>query len=174
MTGISWHEGCPVPISDLRVLDLVHWTDDGTTQPGQIVLHKDHVESARQAFSALFEQRFPITSITPIRAYNGDDDASMAADNTSGFNCRQVPGTSRVSEHAKGMAIDINPLRNPFVRGTSVMPPAGRDWLDRSDIRPGMLTAGDNAVQAFRTAGWRWGGTWRSSKDYQHFSITGR
>ena len=95
----------------------------------------------------------------------------MAADNTSGFNCRFVGGTSRWSMHAYGGAIDVNPLENPYVRGSTVSPPAGRAYLDRSGYRPGMAVAGGVLVRAFAAAGWKWGA---SFGDYQHFSTTGR
>ena len=102
----------------------------------------------------------------------GSDDASMAADNTSGFNCRRVPGTRTWSQHAFGLAIDINPLENPFVHDGIVDPPGGRRYLDRSHFRRGMIRPGDVVVGAFASIGWSWGGRW-SSPDYQHFSLTG-
>jgi hypothetical protein len=99
-----------------------------------------------------------------VEKFGGSDEASMAADNTSAFNCRRIAGTSRWSEHAYGRAIDINPVENPHVTAA----------IDRSQLRPGMIVADDVVVKAFAAIGWSWGGTWRSSKDYQHFSATGR
>ena len=95
----------------------------------------------------------------------------MAADNTSGFNCRFVGGTTRWSMHAYGEAIDVNTVENPYVRGSTVSPPAGRAYLDRSRYRKGMAVPGGVLVRAFASAGWKWGA---SFGDYQHFSTTGR
>jgi hypothetical protein len=103
-----------------------------------------------------------------IEAYGGDDDASMAADNTSAFNCREITGGGAVSNHALGVAIDINPVENPYVRGGDVLPPAGAEYLDREDVRPGMIVEGD-VTAAFDAIGFDWGGRWRSLQDYQHF-----
>lgn len=110
-----------------------------------------------------------------VDRYNGDDARSMAANNTSGFNCRYVPGTRRLSDHGRGLAIDINPVQNPWVHGGSVDPPAGRAYAmpaQRRTPRMGMVVAGDAVTRAFARIGWRWGGVWRNTKDYQHF--TGR
>lgn len=110
----------------------------------------------------------------PVEAYGADDDRSMAADNTSVFNCRGIPGSSKWSEHAYGRAIDINPLENPEVRDGEVSPPAGAAFLNRSRWRHGMIHDSDAVVRAFARIGWGWGGHWRSLKDYQHFSATSR
>jgi hypothetical protein len=108
-----------------------------------------------------------------VDEFGGDDDRSMTANNSSGFNCRPVSGTSRWSEHAYGRAVDINPRQNPYVtaRG-AVLPPEGEAFVDRRHVRPGMVD--ESVVDAFARIGWRWGGSWRSGQDYQHFSATGR
>jgi hypothetical protein len=97
----------------------------------------------------------------------------MAADNTSAFNCRFVPGTRRWSAHAYGRAIDVNPVENPYLAAGRVQPPAGRAYLDRTRVRPGMAVRGGVLVRAFAAAGWPWGGRWRGTPDYQHFSASG-
>jgi hypothetical protein len=97
----------------------------------------------------------------------------MAADNTSAFNCRFVSGTSRWSMHAYGKAIDVNPVENPYVSGSRVQPPAGRAYLNRSNVRRGMAVRSGILVRAFSAVGWKWGGLWSGSPDYQHFSTTG-
>jgi hypothetical protein len=122
-------------------------------------------------FRKLWSAHFPIRRLRPVSAYRGDDDASMAADNTSAFNCRFVGGTSRWSMHAYGEAIDVNPVENPYVRGSTVSPAAGRAYLDRSRYRAGMAVRGGVLVRAFASVGWKWGA---SFGDYQHFSTTGR
>jgi hypothetical protein len=139
---------------------------------GSIVVRSTAARGVLSVFRRLYTARFPIRRLRLVEAYKGSDDASMAADNTSGFNCRLVPGTRRWSQHAYGLAIDINPVENPFVHSGVVDPPAGRRYLDRSRIRRGMVRSGDVVVRAFASIGWSWGGRW-SSPDYQHFSATG-
>ena len=109
----------------------------------------------------------------PVERYGGDDHRSMAADNTSAFNCRFVAGTSRWSQHAYGRAIDLNPLENPYVDGSHVSPAAGMPFADRTRPRPGMVLAGGAVVRLFAAHGWGWGGSWSGARDYQHFSATG-
>jgi len=125
-------------------------------------------------FSTLEAEHFPIHQMQPVDAYAGSDPASMAADNTSGFNCRNAvaPGPPHWSVHAFGEAIDVNTVENPYVQGSDVTPPAGAAFLDRSQVRTGMAVAGGPLVRAFASVGWFWGGRW-SSPDYQHFSKSG-
>lgn len=171
----SWRPGCPVPIEDLRILTLDHWGFDGGVHRGELVVHRDHAGAVVGAMRRLYDARFPIERMQLVDVYGGDDDRSMAANNTSAFNCRPVSGRPGVfSQHAYGWAVDVNPVQNPFVNGGRVSPPAGSPYAKRSARRPGMIHAGDTVVQAFASAGWGWGGNWSSSKDYQHFSATGR
>lgn len=122
--------------------------------------------------SAISDGSLPMAAKELVDAYGGDDDRSMAADNTSAYNCRAVTGGSTFSDHAYGKAIDINPVRNPYVLPSGVLPPAGRAYadVDRSpgaDAEPGVIVAGDVVVRAFTSRGWEWGA---SFADYQHFS----
>jgi len=169
----SWHEGCPVAVADLRILTLTHWGYDGKVRNGQLVVAKAHVDAISRIFKSLYAEQFPIERMELVDEYGGDDNASMAANNTSAFNCRTVTGGSSYSEHSYGRAIDINPLVNPYVKGSTVLPPAGAAYLDRSQNVAGMVHSGDEVVKAFAREGWVWGGTWTSLKDYQHFSSTG-
>jgi poly-gamma-glutamate synthesis protein (capsule biosynthesis protein) len=126
-------------------------------------------------FRTLFEGKFPIRRMELVDAFEGDDGRSMAADNTSAFNCRSVTGNPGVwSEHSYGTAIDLNPLENPYVVGGHVEPPAGTRFTDRSLQSPGMIHGGDVVDRAFAAIGWSWGGRWSSPRDYQHFSRSGR
>lgn len=170
----SWRPGCPVAPEDLRLLTLTHWGFDGAVHRGELVIHEDQARAVKEVFRALFKARFPIKRMELVDVYGGDDDRSMAANNTSGFNCRSVAGSFSWSEHAYGRAIDINPIQNPEVRGGRVSPPAGAAYLDRSHRARGLIQADDVVVQAFAAVGWGWGGYWTSLKDYQHFSSTGR
>jgi hypothetical protein len=109
----------------------------------------------------------------PADDFGGDDERSMLADNTSAFNCRQVPGTTVWSQHAYGLAVDLNPFENPEVRYGTVDPPAVAAWADRVRSSPAMIARGDAAWRAFSEIGWSWGGDWSSLKYYQHFSANG-
>jgi D-alanyl-D-alanine carboxypeptidase len=168
----SYRPGCPVGPSQLRRLDVSYWGFDRRAHIGSIVVRSTAAPGVLSVVRRLFSARFPLRRLRPVEGYKGSDDASMAADNTSGFNCRPVPGTRRWSQHAYGLAIDVNPVENPFVHRGAVDPPAGRRYLDRSRFRRGMVRPGDVVVRAFAAIGWSWGGRW-SSPDYQHFSATG-
>jgi hypothetical protein len=172
MTGVSWHRGCPVGFADLRLLTLDHWGFDRRVHRGRLVVHRDAARAMLGTMRSLFRLRFPIRRMRLVDAYGADDRRSMAADNTSAFNCRFVAGTGRWSEHAYGRAIDLNPIENPYVTASGyVSPPAGAPFARRTRHRPGMV--GGNAVAAFATAGWGWGGAWSWPRDYQHFSTSG-
>jgi hypothetical protein len=169
----SWRPGCPVAIRDLRLITLTYWGFDARAHRGRLIVHRREAARVVKAMRAVFAARFPIRRMRLVEAYGSDDDRSMAADNTSGYNCRRVPGSTSWSAHAYGLAVDINPLENPEVMGGKVLPPTGAAFRDRSRRAPGMIHAGDAVVHAFAAIGWRWGGYWRSLKDYQHFSATG-
>jgi hypothetical protein len=168
----SYRPGCPVGPSELRRLEVSHWDFAGRRRVGSIVVRATEARDVLSVFRRLYSARFPIRRLRLVEAYKGSDDASMAADNTSGFNCRYVSGTRRWSQHAYGLAIDINPVENPYVHGGRVEPPAGGRYLDRSRARRGMVVPEDVVIRAFAAIGWSWGGRW-STPDYQHFSATG-
>ena len=167
----SYRAGCPVGPSQLRALRVSYWGFDGRARVGSIVVARRVAPNIVSVFRQLWAAHFPIRRLQPVSAYRGSDDASMAADNTSGFNCRFVGGTSRWSMHAFGEAIDVNPVENPYVQGSRYSPPAGRPYIVRSPYRPGMAVTGGVLVRAFASVGWKWGA---SFGDYQHFSTTGR
>jgi hypothetical protein len=170
----SWQPGCPVAVSDLRVLTLTYWGFDGAVHTGKLMVHASAVRPVAHAMRRLFQAHFPIRRMQLVEAWGASDDRSMAADNTSAYNGRQVPGFPGVwSEHAKGTAIDIDPLENPMIRWSEVSPPNGAHYVDRSLRLPGMIHADDVVVRAFAEVGWKWGGDYHSLKDYQHFSATG-
>jgi hypothetical protein len=176
MVGSSWRSGCPVPLRDLRYLRLNHRDFDGRVRRGELVVHEDHAARILRALERVWQARFPIARMRLVDDYGADDRRSMAANNTSAFNCRSVVGRPGVwSQHSYGWAIDINPVQNPFVMSDgTVLPPAGAAYVDRSRRAPGMIHRGDVVYRAFAGIGWEWGGDWSSSKDYQHFSATGR
>ena len=146
----SWRPECPTPIIDLVYVRLAHYGYEGVVHEGELVVHKDVVGDVLAIFKTLFAWRFPIEKMKVIDDYQGDDDASMADNNTSAFNCRFVAGKPGVfSKHSFGRAIDINPRTNPMVMGSQVFPPAGSAFLDRERKAPGILRAGDRAVREF-------------------------
>jgi hypothetical protein len=123
-----------------------------------------------EIFDELFQHSFPIAGMEPIDNFDGSDDRSMEANNTSAFNCRDVTGhPGKFSNHSWGRAIDINPLTNPYVKGENVLPPAGKAYLDRTREYQGAILANGFVVKLFERHGWTWGGSWTDRKDYQHF-----
>ena len=173
MTGSSWHRGCPVGLGGLRLLRLTYLGFDGEAHGGRMVVHKAVAEDVLGAMHSLYHHRFPIRRMRLVDAFGADDHRSMAADNTSAFNCRFIAGQPGVwSQHAYGKAIDVNPVENPYVSGGHVSPPAGEAFADRPHSK-GVIHAGDATVKAFKAIGWGWGGSWSSPKDYQHFSANG-
>jgi hypothetical protein len=174
MTGVSWRAGCPVPLSDLRLVKVSHYGFDGRVHTGRLVVNKDAATAIVEVFRRLYAVRFPISRMELVDAYGGDDFRSIEADNTSAFNCRPVSGGSGWSQHAYGRAIDVNPVENPYVAsdGTTAHR-ASRPYLDRGRPRPGMAYAGGALVEAFTAVGWGWGGAWSGVRDYQHFSSSG-
>ncbi len=172
----SWRAGCPVGPSQLRRIRLSYWGFDGAPHSGQIVVNAAVTGAVTGVFRKLYAERFPIRRMQLVDVYRGSDERSMAADNTSGFNCRYAvaPGPKSWSVHAYGEAIDVNPVENPYIEGGKVRPPAGAAFTDRTSVRSGMAVKGGALVQAFAHAGWSWGGRWTASPDYQHFSANGR
>ena len=173
--GGTWHAGCPVDPSQLRLLQMSYWGFDDQPHLGTMVVNASVVSSVIEVFSTLYTDRFPIQEMLPESAYGGNDNAAAAADDTSGFNCRYAvaPGPPQWSVHTYGEAIDVNDVQNPYIDGSTIIPPAGAVYADRSDVRPGMAVPDGTLVNAFASVGWYWGGRWANSPDYQHFSLTG-
>lgn len=174
----SYRAGCPVPLKNLRYIELSHFDFGGTPKQGELVVAASEVPAVLQIFRKLYQARYPIERMELVSDYGGNDDRSMAANNSSAFNCRSVANTDRWSEHSYGKAIDLNPLQNPYVVGDSIMPPEGERFafIERqpgTEAPKGAIVDNDAAVRAFEAAGWVWGGDWVSSKDYQHFSASG-
>ena len=170
MAGVSWRPGCPVPLERLRRLTLSHWDFSGKVRRGVLIVRDDVAEEVVTIFGRLFRERFPIRRMQPVDAYDGDDFTSIEADNTSAFNCRPATGSSEWSHHAYGLAIDLNPLENPYVLDGRTSHSASVTYLDRDHVRRGMVVEGDAVLRAFAAAGWYWGGDWDNPVDYQHFS----
>lgn len=171
MKGASWHEHerCPAP-AELALIRMNHWGFDGKVHAGELVVAAQVASEVVDIFERIFAARFPIGQMVRVDVFGGDDPASMDANNCSAFNFRLVAGTSTLSHHALGLAIDINPVQNPWLRDDRVLPPAGRDFRDRGNVRPGMIVRPGPVTDAFDAAGWDWGGDWDGYKDYHHFS----
>lgn len=169
----TWEPGCPVPPEDLRHITAHHHRPDGSVTIGELVVHADWADEIVGVLATMYSAGFPIEE---MRVTTAADVADPPSDdnNTTAFVCRAVTGGTAFSQHAFGLAIDINPLWNPYRRLDLVLPPDAGPWLDRSDVRPGMIVEGDAVVAAFDAIGWGWGGRWRSLVDWQHFSANGR
>ncbi len=171
----TYRAGCPVDPSELRMLHMSYWGFDGQPHVGTMVVNAAVTSAVLSVFGQLYAEQFPIREMEPEDAFGGSDPDSMAADNTSGFNCRYAvaPGAPQWSVHAYGEAIDVDPVENPYLENGQWLPAAGAAYADRSDVRPGMAVAGGELVNAFASVGWYWGGRWTDGPDYQHFSATG-
>lgn len=183
MQGKSFHasvKGC-ARREDLRLLTLPYRDFSGTAKLGRLIVHRRVAADVRDVFVQVFKDKsFAIARMDLVDAFNGDDDASMAANNTSAYNCRKAAGSKRLSSHAQGIAIDVNPLINPFVWKKGTSPSGGAAWDTPTERKaaagqqPGLITADSAITRAFKAKGWGWGGDWKSSRDYQHFSADGR
>jgi len=173
MKGKSYKNNCTVPLSELRYLQVLHYDFEGNIQHGELVCNKAICNDLLEIFEALYKARYPIERMKLIDEYNADDELSMTDNNTSCFNFRTIAGTNKLSAHSRGMAIDINPLYNPYVKTrsgrTTVSPVAGKEYADRSRPFPHKIDRNDLCYRLFVAHGFSWGGAWRSSKDYQHF-----
>ncbi len=173
----AWHPGCPVPLSQLRLLSVTYVGFDGQPHVGELVVNRAAAAPLGRVFARLYALHFPIRHMSIADRY-GTEPAD--GDVSASFECRQAApspcvggnGTGSWSEHAFGEAVDLNPLENPYVGCGQTRDPAARPYFNRARHRPGMVTAA--VVQAFRSVGWGWGGSWiGSTKDYMHFSATG-
>jgi hypothetical protein len=172
----SWHPGCPVGPAELRRVRLRYVGFDGRAHTGQLIVNRRVSGDVVRVFGELYRARFPIRKMRPIDVYGGSDSRSTADDNTSSFNCRYAvaPGAKHWSMHAYGEAIDVNTVENPYIQSGRVTPVNAAAYADRSRVRPGMAVEGGALVRAFSRVGWGWGGRWRGSPDFQHFSTNGR
>lgn len=158
----------------LDTLKVRHIDAEGVTLEGVIVCNKQIANDLREIFAELYKAKYPIERIRPISEYGNDDETSMRANNTSCYCYRTVEGSTKLSKHARGLAVDINPLYNPCVKrkkdGTLLIQPAtGKPYVDRRKSFRYKITEQDLCYRLFIRHGFRWGGAWRSLKDYQHF-----
>jgi hypothetical protein len=175
-----WHQGCPVGLSGLRLLTVSHWGFDGRAHTGQLVVNRGAAGPLARVFRKLYALHFPIRHLRLADMYGPTRGRPRDGDVSGSFDCRQaVPspctggrGTGTWSMHAYGLAVDLNPVENPYVGCGQSRDPATKPYFDRSRHRRGMVTP--RVVEAFRSLGWGWGGSWTgNTKDYMHFSSTG-
>ena len=169
MRGVSYPEDAEIKLDDLRYLKLSYIDFDGNPQVGEMVCNKAIAGDLVTIFRELYQAQYPIRSIRLIDDFDGDDEASMRADNTSCFNYRKKAGMRELSKHALGLAVDINPFENPYVRPSRILPAEAADFADRTKDFPHKIDKEDLCYKLFRAHGFSWGGTWRSVRDYQHF-----
>lgn len=171
--GETWTEGCPVSLDDLRRVELTFWGFDGEHHTGELVVHRDVADDVAWVFGELHAARFPLEQVAMVTPADLDAPVTGDGNTTAAFVCRPVRGGTTPSAHASGLAIDVNPFTNPYVRGDVVIPELASAYLDRSWDRPGMIHEGDVVTTAFAEIGWTWGGAWGEA-DLMHFSATGR
>lgn len=170
----TWRPECPVAASDLRYLTMSFWGFDGRRHTGEMIVHERVADGVARVFARLHELRFPIEEMRVTDAPELDLHPTGDGNNTTAFVCRPTVGARTWSAHASGLAIDVNPFCNPYVKGNLVLPELASSYVDRSWQRPGMVYRGDAVVRAFADVGWSWGGDWTSPLDIQHFTATGR
>lgn len=169
MRGKSMPDNATISYDDLRYLTVCHYDFEGNIQKGELVCNKAIAHDLLCVFRALFSRSYPINSIRLVDDFDASDEASMQANNTSCFNYRTVAGSKTLSKHAFGLAVDINPLQNPYVKGNRIQPSTAGDFVDRNKDFPHKIDENDFCKQVFTSFGFHWGGHWRSVKDYQHF-----
>lgn len=173
MENKSFSEDCTIPLADLRYVKVLYYGFDDEIHVGELVVNKSIAFDIVEIFKELFDARYPIERMVLIDEYEADDNLSMEDNNTSSFNFRVVIGTDTLSNHARGLAIDINPLYNPYVSTKDgrqyILPVNGKKYIDRDLECEYYIEKGDVCYNAFISRGFTWGGNWGSVKDYQHF-----
>ena len=175
----NWDPGCPVALADLRLVRVSYWNFRGEVRTGPLVLHERVAADVLWVFKRLFRAKFPIKEIRLAAKYRPprpeDYWNRTRRSVTASFNCRPATGSTSLSHHSYGWAIDVNPLQNPYVRNDgTVLRHIAKPFRNRSLHRKGMIHDGDVVVRSFAAIGWEWGGHWHTLKDYMHFSMTGR
>jgi hypothetical protein len=169
----SWQPGCPVAAEDLAWLRLAFWGFDDQRHTGELLVHEDVARDVVSVFESLYEARFPMEELNIVTREELDAAPTGDGNETTAFACRPTRGGTTYSQHAYGLAIDVNSFQNPYVDGELVLPELASAYLDRERSLPGMIEEEGPVVRAFASIGWEWGGNWESVKDYQHFSQNG-
>lgn len=170
----TWQPECPVTLDELRYVTVSFWGFDDVAHTGEMIVHRDAADAMVQVFGQLFAARYPIEDMRVSTMADLDAPNTGDGNSTAAFVCRPTRGSSRWSEHAYGLAVDVNPFQNPYVRDGGVIPGLALSYVDRANVRPGMLVPGGGPIEAFAAVGWHWGGEWGNPRDYMHFSANGR
>ncbi|HEX2028212.1 MAG TPA: M15 family metallopeptidase, partial [Nitriliruptorales bacterium] len=170
----TWSSACPVAREELRYLTLSFWGFDDRPHTGELLVHASAAEELTAVFRRLYEARFPIEEMRVVALPELDAPPTGDGNNTTAFVCRHTVRGSSWSQHAYGLAVDVNPFHNPFHDGDLALPELASAYTDRGWLRPGMIRRGDEVTEAFTAIGWGWGGAWSSVKDWMHFSRRGR
>lgn len=172
----SFKENCTVPKDDLRYVKVLHYNMDEEIRLGELICHKSISDDLVDIFKALYDQKYPIERMVLIDEYDANDERSMQDNNSSSFNFRLIPGTTKLSLHGMGRAIDINPRYNPYVKEANgkiiCRPYNAKEYIDRSRHFPYKIDHDDACFKEFTKRGFTWGGDWSRIKDYQHFERT--
>lgn len=175
IAGKSYKINCPLPLGELRYLNVLHKNLRGEILRGEMICNERIAADVLEIFQRLFLASYPIEKVRLIDEYDADDELSMRDNNSSCFNFRYVSFTNRISRHGYGLAVDINPLYNPYIKTVDgekiIAPDNSADFEDRKKNFPYKITADDLCVQLFKAHGFGWGGDWYDEKDYQHFFI---
>jgi hypothetical protein len=169
----TWDPKCPVGVAELRYLTMSFWGFDGRAHTGEMIVNVRFADKVTTVFRALWDARFPLEAMRVTSKAELDAAPTGDGNTTSAFVCRPKVGQTEWSAHAYGLAIDVNPFCNPYIKGDLVLPELASSYVDRRSHRPGMIFPGDTVVKAFAAIGWSWGGNWTSPRDLQHFSSTG-
>lgn len=176
--GVSYHKNPYISYSDLRYVKVRYYNFQGKIKSGELIVNKKIAAKTVKIFYELYEIKYPIQSIKLVDEYGADDEKSMAANNTSAFNYRKVAGTNRLSKHALGLAIDINPRINPYINSKGVLAPKNAKVYQVRDVKKCkgkyakyMIQRNSKITKIFKKYGFSWGGDWKYSKDYQHFEL---
>lgn len=170
----TWAPGCPVAAEDLAWVRLTFIGFDDARHTGELLVNADVADDVVTVFHRLYDARFPLEQLRITTKEEQTAPPTGDGNDTGSFNCRPVRGATTYSQHAYGLAIDVNPFQNPYIKGELVLPELAGAYTDRGWKRPGMILPGGPVVRAFAAVGWTWGGTWHSLKDLQHFSVNGR
>ncbi|MFL6159259.1 MAG: M15 family metallopeptidase [Marmoricola sp.] len=170
----TWAPGCPVAADELTWVRLAFWGFDDRRHFGELLVNAGAAADLVKVFARLYADRFPIEEMRISTKEEQTAAPTGDGNDTGSFNCRPVRGATTYSQHAYGLAVDVDPFQNPYVKGDLVLPELAGAYTDRSRRWPGMILAGGPVVRAFASIGWTWGGTWHSLKDLQHFSQNGR
>ncbi len=170
----TWHEGCPVRVEDLSYVTVTHFGFDGLLHTGEMIVNRAVAEGIVSVFEQLYDAAYPIEEMRVVSASELDLPPTGDGNLTTSFVCRSKVESTSWSQHAYGLAVDVNPFQNPYVRDDLVLPELAGYYTDRDRAEAGMIGPGSLVVRAFGELGWGWGGAWTSLKDWMHFSADGR